>query len=416
MKTYSEEMLQALREENFAQAQLLLEKALHHDDAEVLAALGEELFLSGHLVEAQTVFEHLLAFFPELESLNVPLAEIAIENGHYEEALDLLLQVTSDSLNYAQSLLVLADLYQLMGLPEVSEMKLKEAKPLLADEPLIDFALAELYFVDQRIQEALPLYLALETQGIQQIAEVSIPARIGSCYSLLGEFEASIPYFETALRVHQTDTVLFQLAFTYLQLQDNQKAIILLQQLRVLNPHYQSLYLYLAEALQEEELLEEAAEVIREGIQENPYQVELYHLASEIVYRLHDLAQAEQYLKDAVLLGEKTDEMLLTLSNLYLKEARYEETIAALQQMEETDYPHRSWNLAQAYDKLELFDQARFFYEQAFEELTHEPDFLKEYGLFLREDGEVKKAKEILGLYLAMMPEDMDMQTLWADL
>ncbi len=57
------------------------------------------------------------------------------------------------------------------------------------------------------------------------------------------------------------------------------------KQLKTLNPHYQSLYLYLAEALQEEEQLEEAKAVIEEGIAENPFQVELYQFASENAYR-----------------------------------------------------------------------------------------------------------------------------------
>lgn len=56
--------------------------------------------------------------------------------------------------------------------------------------------------------------------------------------------------------------------------------------IKTLNPHYQSLYLYLAEALQEEEQLEEAKAVIEEGITENPFQVELYQFASENAYRL----------------------------------------------------------------------------------------------------------------------------------
>ena len=76
------------------------------------------------------------------------------------------------------------------------------------------------------------------------------------------------------------------------------------QQLKTLNPHYQSLYLYLAGA-QEEEQLEEAKAVIEEGITENPFQVELYQFASENAYRLHDIAGAENWLLKALELGEK---------------------------------------------------------------------------------------------------------------
>lgn len=40
----------------------------------------------------------------------------------------------------------MADLYQMQGLFEVSEQKLLKAQAILPDEPVIDFALGELYF------------------------------------------------------------------------------------------------------------------------------------------------------------------------------------------------------------------------------------------------------------------------------
>lgn len=40
-----------------------------------------------------------------------------------------------------------ADLYQVLGIPEVSEAKLLQAKTIAPEEPLITFALAELHFL-----------------------------------------------------------------------------------------------------------------------------------------------------------------------------------------------------------------------------------------------------------------------------
>ena len=54
---------------------------------------------------------------------------------------------------------------------------------------------------------------------------------------MLGDFEEAVPYLEAAVKEEQTDDRLFQLAFTYLQLHENQKAITLFQQLKTLNPH-----------------------------------------------------------------------------------------------------------------------------------------------------------------------------------
>lgn len=100
---------------------------------------------------------------------------------------------------------------------------------------------------------------------------------------------------ERALEQEHTSDRLFQLGFTYYQIHDHQKAINYLQELIALDPQYQSGYYYLADSLKEEELLEEALLAAEEGIKENPYQVELLHLASEIAYRLRDSKRQRNY-------------------------------------------------------------------------------------------------------------------------
>ncbi|MHC5229355.1 tetratricopeptide repeat protein [Enterococcus sp. LJL99] len=410
--TYSEKMLEALHNENLAEAQLMLIEALRNDNDDLLADLGEELLSLGFLEEAKKVFIHLLELYPEAQGLNLPLAEIAIENNQIDEAFELLEKVSKENESYVQSLLVSADLYQVIGIPEVSEAKLKEAQKLLPQEPLILFALAELYFVNNQFTKAVECYQKLVADNVLTISAVSIYERLGSCYSMMGDFETAIPFLEKALNEEQTDDRLFQLAFTYLQLKENQKAIALLQQLRALNPHYQSLYISLAEALHEEEEIEQAKEILAEGLKENPYQIELYHLASENAYRLHDVLAAENLLKQGLEIGDRKDETLLTLSNLYVDEERYEEVIAAVGQMEEQGHPYAEWNLAQAYNALENFDLAKVHFEQAYQELNHEPDFLKEYGIFLREEGRLAEAKSILEHYLHHEPGDPEIQSL----
>ena len=79
MNTNSEKMLQALSDEDLAQAQLFLEKALKEDPADILAELGEELLAIGFLIEAKQIFEQLINQYPENDGLNIPLAEIAID-------------------------------------------------------------------------------------------------------------------------------------------------------------------------------------------------------------------------------------------------------------------------------------------------------------------------------------------------
>lgn len=415
--THSEKMLLALEQEDLAQAQIELNEALRKDQSEILMELGEVLFSMGFLEETQSIYETLIKRLPENEAdFLLPLAEIAIENDDIEAAFAYLEKIQPNSENYPSALLITADIYQVLGIPEVSEAKLKEAEKILPEEPLITFALAELYFSNQQWSKAYEQYQKLLALKMEEVAGVALVERIGNLLSMQGDFEASIPYLEAAVEKKETPDNLFQLAFVQLQLKENEKAIEALDKIRQLDPQYQAVYLYLAEALQAEERLEEAQAVIEEGLKENPYQVDFYHFASENSYRLHDSKKAEQYLIDALKTGEKEDETLLILSNLYLSEELYEEAIEAVEAMENTDQPYALWNLAQAYYQLEEFEQAAKFYAEASFSLQDEADFLKEYGLFLREEGRLREASEYLVNYLNLEPGDLEVLSILEDL
>lgn len=413
--TYSEKMLAALENEDLVEAQLALTEAIKNDSAETLAELGEILFNMGFLEDAKEIFETLKSKEPQELLYNLSLAEIAIENNEVEEAFEWLEAIPKESPVYVNALITTADLYQILGIPEVSEAKLKEAEVLLPGENIIQLALAELYHSTDRFQEAEKIYHELAQEDFE-VSGISLAERIGSCLSMRGEFEEAIVFLEDALTNEQTDDLLFLTAFVYLQLKENEKAIFYLQQLRALNPQYEALYLYLAEALQQEELLEEAQAVIEEGIHENPFQVDFYHFASENSYRLHDVKKAEEFLVQALETGEKKDETLLTLSNLYLNEGFFDEVIATIGEMEEEDNPYALWNLAHASNELEEFDSAAKYYEEANASLHHEPEFMKEYGLFLREEGQLEEAAHLLAHYLAHEPGDLEAQSILDDL
>lgn len=415
--THSEKMMAAIDNEDLPQANIELNEALKKDSVEMLMELGEVLLSIGFLEEAKSVYETLTKRLPEeKESFLLPLIEIEIENNQIEKAFEMLETITPTSEYYPQALLITADLYQILGIPEVSEAKLKEAQHLLPEEPLIEFALAELYFSNQQWKEAYEHYQTLLAANTKEMIGVSIIERIGTLLSMSGAFEEAIPYLEAALEEKETADSLFQLAFVNLQLHEHEKAIESLEKVRQLDPEYQGVYLYLAEALQHEERLEEAQEVIEEGIAQNPYQVDFYHFASENSYRLQDRNKAEKYLIDALETGDKEDETRLILSNLYLNEEMYEEAIETIEELENPDHPYALWNLAQAYYHLEEYEQSAKFYDEAFFALGEEADFLREYSLFLREEGRLEEARAMLSKYLTMEPGDLEAQSIFEDL
>lgn len=414
MMSASEEVLNALEKGQMEEGMKQLHRALNDDSDDLLGELSEHLWEMGFLDEARQVLLTLRERQPQNDEWNVTLAEIAIENDDLDAAFDYLEQVAPTSKAYPESLLVLADLYQMIGIPEVSETKLKEVKQLLPNESLIDFALAELYFSLGDYHRASEQYQLLIQQGIEEEAGVSINARLGKALSMEGKFEDAIPYLEKAVDIDRSDDHLFELAYTYLQLEERGKAIQLLKELKELNPTYQSLYYFLAEALKEEERDAEALEVVKEGIEQDAFQARLFQLAAELSYRLHDVSAAEDYLKQAIELGDGVDESILALSQLYLSEERFEEAIDVLKQLEEVD-GYAKWILAQAYRGMEEDEKALPLYKEANLEMGHDPDFMRDYGLYLREIGQMADSNEVLEHYLHHVPDDMEIQTLLND-
>src|SRR5699024_2721167 len=157
------------------------------------------LFQLGFLEETKRVYNHLIDINPSDDELKIYLAEIEIEDGQELEALELLHSIDQTSSSYSQSLLVQADYYHLNGLPEVSIQKLEEAEEVLPEEPVVKFALAEVYFTTAEYQLAANYYEVLIDGNVEEVAGTLINARLGNAYLMLGNYEKAIENLNEAL-------------------------------------------------------------------------------------------------------------------------------------------------------------------------------------------------------------------------
>ncbi|MGO3733475.1 MAG: tetratricopeptide repeat protein [Vagococcus sp.] len=408
----SKKMLEAISSGDLAGAQLAFEKAQREDLPEERIQLADNLFQLGFIDEASTLFEQLLNEFPEEDSLKISLAEIAIENDELEQAFTWLEAIEESSPIYPQSLLTQADIYQLLNIPEVSEQKLFRAKELLPNEPLIELSLAELYFASEDYQRAIETYEAILRDFSDFESPVQLDERIGVALSRIGEFEHAIAHLEKAIEAEETVDRLFQLALTYYQVNENERAIDLLNQVKLMDEEFLQVYYPLGQILHDEGRFEEAIEVVEEGISENPYETALYHLASETAYSLNLKDEAKSYLEEVISLEVETDFSKLKLAELLLKEEEFEDVITLLHSLENMDHPFVYWYLAQANNGLEEFELAKQNYLKAKDALLDGPDFLKDYGVFLREDGDLEESTRLLSHYLTLVPGDLDILTL----
>ena len=413
--TYSEQMLDQLEAGKLKEAQNSFKLALINDDDDMLFSLAEELYALGFLQQTRTIYLKLLDCYPDEDELKTNLATIAIDEGHNDEALSYLAQIKPDSPAYVQSLLVAADLYQTEEEFEVTEEKLKEAYALAPDEPAVEFALGEFYFMVGQYSEAIQYYFQLIKNGYTDFAKVDIAGRLGICYAQSGQFKKALGYFNQVKPEYQTSDIRFQKGLTRLQLGDTEKAIKTLEDLINDDNQYASAYPELAKAYEKENKYQQALRVVQEGLSVDQYNEYLYSLAAEITSYLGDQKLMKKYLVKAHELAPENMTITLQYSNFLLHQHDDEANIKLLSPLvkeDETD-PQLYWNLARSYQRTDQLELAGKYYEAALTAYSENPTFLKELINYYRETGETDKLMDELEHYLRLVPTDTEMQDLY---
>ena len=405
----SEKMVASIGNQDLDHADKYFKKALREDPAEVLVELGQYLESIGFLPQAQEIYEKVRFDFPEV---NVNLAQIAAEDGDIEEAFLYLDAIPEDSDDYLSALIVKADLYQMEGLTDVARDKLLEASQL-SDDSLIIFGLAEMEFELGNFEQAIHYYAKLDNRDLLAMTGVSTYERIGKAYASLGKFEAAREFLEKAIEIEYDDTVAFELATLLYDQEEYQKANFYFKQIETMSADFEGYEYIYALSLHAEHKTEEALRMAQQGISKNAFDVQLLLLASQLSYELHDTQSAESYLKQALPLAEDQDEIILRLSTLYLEEERYEDLVALADY--EVDSVLARWNIAKAYQALDDEEEAYQIYQDLAKDLSENPEFLHDYAYILREFGYRDKACATAEKYLALVPDDVNMQTFLED-
>lgn len=414
----SQRVIDEILQQDLASAEISLELALQADSSDSLEALGDALLRLGFIQWAQRVYEKLLVINPKNSRIKLSLAEIAIEESQSEIALDYLLAIPETDDVYVTALMLQADLYEAEGMLDVAELKLSAAVKI-SNEPLVKLGLAEILFSAGKFSQAIQNYATLDATEILGETRISIYERIGTCYAFLGKYEHAISFFEKALEIEMTGQVLWELANLYYSLDEFDKANIYFNQLVMFEPDFEDYQYLYAKSLMAEELLPEAAEVIKDGLSRNQYQPKLLHLASENSYRLHQFEDAENYLWEALKLPELNDETVRRLANLLVESNQFataKQLLTENRTLNELDVTSL-WNLAKAYQELDEFELALEAYQLASESLQEDPVFLRDYALFMQANGfSLTQPIQLIETYLKVFPNDSVMFDLLANL
>ena len=402
----SQQMLQALEEQDLAKAEYYFAKALENDPSDLLYELATYLEGIGFYPQAKEIYLKIVEDFPEV---HLNLAAIASEDGQIEEAFAYLEEIKSDSDWYVSALVLKADLYQMEGLTDVAREKLLEALTY-SEDPLLILGLAELDSELENYQEAIQGYAQLDNRLIYEQTGISTYQRIGFAYAQLGKFETATEFLEKALELEYDDLTAFELASLYFDREEYQKAVLYFKQIDTISPDFEGYEYGYSQALHKEHQVQEALRIAKQGLEKNPFETRLLLAASQFSYELHDASSAEDYLLTAKEDAEDTEEILLRLATIYLEQERYEDILDL--QSEEPENLLTKWMIARSYQEMDDLDTAYDHYQELAGDLKDNPEFLEHYTYLLRELGYFEEAKVNVQAYLKLVPDDVQMQEL----
>ena len=403
----SQQMLQALEEQDLTKAEYYFVKALENDPSDLLYELATYLEGIGFYPQAKEIYLKIVEDFPEV---HLNLATIASEDGQIEEAFAYLEEIQADSDWYVSALLLKADLYQLEGLTDVAREKLLEALTY-SEDPLLILGLAELDSELENYQEAIQGYAQLDNRSIYEQTGISTYQRIGFAYAQLGKFETATEFLEKALELEYDDLTAFELASLYFDQEEYQKAVLYFKQIDTISPDFEGYEYGYSQALHKEHQAQEALRIAKQGLEKNPFETRLLLAASQFSYELHDASGAENYLLTAKEDAEDTEEILLRLATIYLEQERYEDILDL--QSEEPENLLTKWMIARSYQEMDDLDTAYEHYQELAGDLKDNPEFLEHYIYLLRELGYFEEAKVNAQAYLKLVPDDVQMQELY---
>ena len=403
----SQQMLQALEEQDLTKAEYYFVKALENDPSDLLYELATYLEGIGFYPQAKEIYLKIVEDFPEV---HLNLAAIASEDGQIEEAFAYLEEIQADSDWYVSALALKADLYQMEGLTDVAREKLLEALTY-SEDPLLILGLAELDSELENYQEAIQGYAQLDNRSIYEQTGISTYQRIGFAYAQLGKFETATEFLEKSLELEYDDLTAFELASLYFDQEEYQKAVLYFKQIDTISPDFEGYEYGYSQALHKEHQVQEALRIAKQGLEKNPFETRLLLVASQFSYELHDASGAENYLLTAKEDAEDTEEILLRLATIYLEQERYEDILDL--QSEEPENLLTKWMIARSYQEMDDLDTAYELYQELAVDLKDNPEFLEHYIYLLRELGYFEEAKVNAQAYLKLVPDDVQMQELF---
>lgn len=371
-------------------------------DPQQIAQIGYQFAQLGFIDFCKQIYDQGERLFPGQSMWIVLNGELLMDDGRYEDALDYLLQVEADDTMYLDALLLQADAYQMMNWPEVSLVKLVEARSLAPEEPIVQYGIAELRFAQGDFVETLPFYKELlSNDKLSDELVVQIRNHYSYALAATGDYEEAIILLEEIVPHNRTLDQQNELAFYYLETEEFEKASTIYEELYNegnVTPAMLALYAKVKDSFHDHE---GAIALMDEALAENPYQPTLYLQKAELLIKTGNYQSALIVLDDALEADEEYNQAKILKLNLYLDLEDYDGASELVNQMnqEGIEEPSFFWLSAKLYNAMENYDQASITYRKSYQNMEYDEEFLFDYMSFLREEGDQAMVKQIFDKY-----------------
>lgn len=403
--------METIDDGDFSKVDGLIQESLREDDDQTQFSLAETLMSRGLSVQAKTIYQHLLVNYPTEGQILSRLAEIAVSDGDSDQALDYISQITPDSPAYAENLLVSADIYQSLGLYEVSEQKLLEGIREFPDEEVFKFALAEVYFDENKFNQALTYYDMLLDMGIKNYSGISIVLRKASSLAGDGQYEDAISEYEKLNALELNEDAQFQLGFLYNQVKNYNKSISVLENLLDTNRDYPTAYPVIAEDYLNIKKNADAFKYAQLGLNLNELDDRLYQIAFD-AGTSEDANNAIKILETGIKKVENPMPLVIKLSDYYVTKGQFKANLDLLDGREINNNPKLVWNLAKSEFETDDVNKAQEDILTVLDEFKDNLDYLSDLVEILRSTGNKEVLQAALRLYLKQDPDNEQMQEL----
>ncbi|MGK0554546.1 tetratricopeptide repeat protein [Macrococcus capreoli] len=388
------QLIDQIHLQNLEQLDESVDCALFTEDHDALFQLGDTLLQFGLNPQGLKVFTRLFELYPDEPDVMAYYIECLIDDNQHDKAIEVLHKTPVS----VERLMLEADIYQQQDMLEVAIEKVKQAYTLSSEDPIISFALAELYYFDGQYLPAARNYEYLINNGIDRVNNVNIQSRIADCVLQSGDYEEAVEQYEKIDDKDLLSDDYFKMAISYQKADRIERSIQTLQTLLDKDPDYMQAYLLLVNLLESERKYHDAILVGQKGLSLNEFYKELLVDTGRIMIKMHN-EKGVDYLIQALTIDPSYVEAGLLLADYYREEEAYEELVKLFTYIDEEDLdPTVMWHLAYSYQQLEKDKEAKHFYAESYNVLKDNVVFLTDYYHYAREIADIKLAEQLYTL------------------